>query len=50
MKRLIVDRGNDANRHRTTLRDQGTIPVNPARRNRERPMQSDERRYKTAGA
>ena len=31
MKRLIADRGNDANRLRTTLRKQGTIPVIPGR-------------------
>ena len=30
MKRLIADRGHDANRHRATLREQGTIPVIPA--------------------
>ena len=34
MKRLIADRGYDANRLRATLRDQGTIPVIPGRRNR----------------
>ena len=46
MKRLIADRGYDANRLRATLRDQGTIPVIPGRRNRKRPIQYDERRYK----
>lgn len=35
-----------ANRIRTALRDQGTIPVIPGRRNRKRPIQHDERRYK----
>ena len=46
MKCLIVDRGYDANRLRTTLRGQGTIPVIPGRRNRKRPIQYDQRRYK----
>ena len=46
MKRLIADRGDDANRLRAILRDQGTIPVIPGRRNRKRPIQYDERRYK----
>lgn len=32
MKRMIADRGYDANRIRTTLREQGTIPVIPGRR------------------
>lgn len=46
MKRVIADRGYDANRIRATLRDQGTIPVIPGRHNRKRPIQYDERRYK----
>ncbi len=46
MKRIIADRGYDANRIRAALRDQGTIPVIPGRRNRKRPIQYDERRYK----
>lgn len=46
MKRVIADRGYDANRIRATLREQGTIPVIPGRRNRKRPIQYDERRYK----
>ena len=46
MKRLIADRGYDANRLRATLRDQGTIPVIPGRRNRKRPIQYDQRRYR----
>lgn len=46
MKRVIADRGYDANRLRSTLRDQGTIPVIPGRRNRKRPIQYDERRYR----
>lgn len=46
MKRLIADRGYDANQLRATLRDQGTIPVIPGRCNRKRPIQYDERRYR----
>jgi transposase len=46
MKRLIADRGYDANRLRATLREQGTIPVIPGRRNRKRPIQYDEHRYR----
>lgn len=32
LKRVIADRGYDANRIRAALRDQGTIPVIPGRR------------------
>lgn len=39
MKRVIADRGYDANRIRAALREQGTIPVIPGRRNRKRPIQ-----------
>jgi len=46
MKRVITDRGYDANRLRATLRDQGTIPIIPGRRNRKRTIQYDERRYR----
>ena len=46
MRRVIADRGYDANRIRAALREQGTIPVIPGRRNRKRPIQYDERRYK----
>ncbi len=46
IKRVIADRGYDANRIRVALREQGTIPVIPGRRNRKRPIQYDERRYK----
>ena len=49
MKRLIADRGYDANRLRATLREQGTIPVIPGRGNRKRPVRYDERRYKDRG-
>ncbi len=45
MKRLIADRGYDANRLPATLRDQGTIPVIPGCRNRKRPIYY-EKRYK----
>jgi len=46
MKRLIADRGYDANRLRSTLRSQGTIPVIPGRKNRKRLIRYDEKRYK----
>ena len=46
MKRVIADRGYDANSIRATLREQGTIPVIPGRNNRKRPIQYDDRRYK----
>ncbi len=46
MKRVIADCAYDANRIRATLRNQGTIPVIPGRRNRKRPIQYAERRYK----
>ena len=46
MKRLIADRGYDANRLRQALKAKDTIPVIPGRRNRKRPIQYDERRYR----
>lgn len=46
MKRLIADKGYDANRLRARIKAQGAIPVIPGRRNRKRPIQYDERRYK----
>lgn len=46
MKRVIAGRSYDANRIRAALREQGTIPVIPGRRNRKPPIQYDERRYK----
>jgi len=46
MKRLIADRGYDANRIRTALRRQNTIPVIPGRKNRKRAIRYDETRYK----
>lgn len=46
MKRAIADRGYDANRIRAILREKGVTPVIPGRRNRKRPIQYDQRRYK----
>jgi transposase len=46
VRRLIADRGYDANRLRHTLRSTGTIPVIPGRRSRKRPIRHDERRYR----
>lgn len=42
----IDQRLQQGNRIRAVLREQGTIPVIPGRRNRKRPIQYDERRYK----
>ena len=46
MKRVIADKGYDANRLRARIRAQGAIPVIPGRRNRKRPIPCDVRRYK----
>ncbi|MGH8513940.1 MAG: IS5 family transposase, partial [Gammaproteobacteria bacterium] len=46
VRRLIADRGYDANRLRRTLRSVGTVPVIPGRRSRKRPIRHDERRYR----
>ena len=46
VRRLIADRGYDANSLRRTLRSTGTIPVIPGRRSRKRPIRHDERRYR----
>ncbi len=46
MKRLIADKGYDANCLRARIKAKGAIPVIPGRRNRKRPIQYDERRYK----
>ena len=46
IRRLIADRGYDANCLRHTLRSAGTIPVIPGRRSRKRPIRHDERRYR----
>ena len=45
-KRLVADRGYDANHFRTTLREAGTKPVIPGRINRKRPIRYDRRRYR----
>ena len=46
VRRLIADRGYDANSLRHTLRSTGTIPVIPGRRSRKRPIRHDKRRYR----
>jgi transposase len=46
VRRLIADRGYDANRLRHTLRSTGTIPVIPGRRSRRCPIRHDVRRYR----
>ena len=46
MKRVIADRGYDANRLRSTLKSQNTIPVIPGRKNRKRTIRYDEKRYR----
>jgi len=46
VRRLIADRGYDANSLRRTLRSVGTIPVIPGRRSRKRPIRHDKRRYR----
>ena len=46
LKRLVADRGYDADAFRRSLREAGTTPVIPGRRNRKRPIRHDEARYK----
>ncbi len=46
MKRLIADRGYDANALRKTLREAGCVPIIPGRRNRKTPIRHDRRRYR----
>jgi transposase len=46
VRRLIADRGYDANSLRLTLRSVGTIPVIPGRRSRKCPIRHDKRRYR----
>ena len=46
LRRMIADRGYDANALRKTLRSQQTQPIIPGRRSRKRPIRQDERRYK----
>lgn len=45
-KRLVADRGYDANHFRVTLREAGTKPVIPGRINRKRPIRHDRPRYR----
>jgi transposase len=46
VRRVIADRGYDANRLRCSLRSVGTAPIIPGRRSRKRPIQHDRRRYR----
>lgn len=46
MRRLLADRGYDADHLRRALRQAGTIPVIPGRRSRKRPIQHDKGRYR----
>jgi transposase len=46
LKRLVADRGYDADAFRRTLKARGTTPIIPGRRNRKRPIRHDETRYK----
>jgi transposase len=46
VRRLIADRGYDANHLRLTLRSTGTIPIIPGRRSRKCPIRHDKRRYR----
>lgn len=45
-KRLLGDRGYDADGLRRDLRARGARPVIPGRRSRKRPIRHDERRYR----
>jgi transposase len=45
-RRLIADKGYDANALRKRLRERGVSPVIPGRRNRKRKIRHDEKRYK----
>jgi transposase len=46
VRRLIADKGYDADRLRRTLKAAGTAPVIPGRINRKRPVQYDKARYR----
>lgn len=46
MRRLIADRGYDADALRRDLRAAGTTPIIPGRRTRKRPIRHDAARYK----
>jgi transposase len=45
LKRLIADRGYDANHLRRELKAGGTTPVIPSTRSRKRPIPHDKQRY-----
>jgi transposase len=45
-KRLIADKGYDANAFRKSLREQGTLPIIPGRSNRKRKITYDKVRYR----
>ncbi len=46
LRRLLADRGYDADALRRDLRAAGTMPVIPGRRTRKRPIRHDRARYK----
>jgi transposase len=46
MRCLLGDKGYDANSLRKTLRENGTSPVIPGRRNRKRTIRYDQQRYR----
>lgn len=46
LRRLLADRGYDADALRRDLRSAGTTPIIPGRRNRRRPVRLDATRYK----
>jgi transposase len=46
LKRLVADRGYDANRLRRDLKAKRTTPIIPGTRSRKRPIQYDQRRYR----
>ncbi len=46
LKRLVADRGYDANHLRSDLQAGGTTPIIRGRRSRKRPIQHDQRRYR----
>ena len=46
LKRLIADRGYDANHLRSDLKAAGTTPIIPGTRSRKRPIRHDKRRYR----
>jgi transposase len=46
MRYLLGDKGYDANSLRKTLRENGTCPVIPGRRNRKRATRYDQQRYR----